>query len=40
MLGTARRWIASALQMLVVALAIASVVFMCHTRISGGLTGY
>lgn len=34
------RWIASALQMIVVALAIASVVFMYHTRISGGLTGY
>jgi hypothetical protein len=34
------RWIAVALQMIVVALAIASVVFMYHTRISGGLTGY
>jgi hypothetical protein len=34
------RWIASALQMIVVALAIASVVVMFHTRISGGLTGY
>jgi 1,4-dihydroxy-2-naphthoate octaprenyltransferase len=35
-----RRWIASALQLIVVALAIASVVFLHHTRVSGGLTGY
>jgi ABC-type xylose transport system permease subunit len=35
-----RRWIASALQMIVVVLAIASIVFLHHRRVSGGLTGY
>lgn len=35
-----RRWIAAAIQMLVVLAALASVIFLHHHRISGGLTGY
>jgi len=35
-----RRWIISAIQLLIVLAAIASIVMLHHARISSGLTGY